>query len=128
MKWGKRMFPLLAALTVISPLLWACATTDGSISNEKITQADRLIREAKQKNASLSAPAELKAAEDNWAEAKIAYMNKDYEKAARLAERAAIDADYARAKAATAKSKATAEEMHKNIHGLREEVERLSKE
>ncbi len=58
----------------------------------------------------------------------LAILNKDYEKATRLAERAAVDADYARTKATTAKSKKAAEEMRKSIDTLRQEVERLSKE
>ena len=128
MQRGKKRSPLLAILAICGLLLGACATTNGTISNEKIAQADKAIREAKQSNASLNASAELKAAEDKWVEAKIALMNKDYEKATRLAERAAVDADYARTKATTAKSKKAAEEMRKSIDTLRQEVERLSKE
>jgi len=48
-------------------------------------------------------------------EAKEAFGKKEYEKAARLADRASIDAELARNKAVTEKAKKNAEEMRKNI-------------
>jgi chromosome segregation ATPase len=125
----KGIIQQVGSVTVTIALLLAggCAT-NGTLSAEKITQGERAIAEARQSNASLSAPVEVKTAEDKIAEARTALVNKKYGKAARLAEEAQVDADYARAKADSEKAKKTAEEMRQNIQTLRQEIERLSKQ
>lgn len=86
-----------------------------------------MIQDAKESNASLNAPAELKTAEENLARAREALDKKDYKRAVHLAEQAAVDAEYARVKADSEKAKKTAEEMKKNIKALQQEIERLPK-
>ena len=106
-------------------LLGGCAS-DGTLATQKLSAGERAIMDAREGNASLNAVAELNAAEGNLSEAKEAFAKKEYEKATRLADRASIDAEFARNKAATDKAKKNAEEMRKNIEALRQEIERLS--
>ena len=96
-------------------------------SQAKISESERNIAVARQSNATQSAQFELKTAEDKLAQAKTALAAEDYEGAHRLAEQASTDADYARAKAVSAKSKKTAEDMAKNIEKLRGEIDRMSR-
>jgi cell division protein FtsB len=124
----RKMQRLSVFVAAVGLLLAGGCAANGTLSTEKILQGDRAISDAKQGNASLNAPVEIKRAEDKVAEAKTAFANKEYEKAIRLAEQASVDADYARAKATTEKSKKTAEEMRQNIQALRQEIERLSKQ
>jgi len=125
----KGIIQQVGSVTGIIVLLLAggCAT-NGNLSAEKIMQGERAIAEARQSNASLSAPVEMKTAEDKIAAARTALANKEYGKATRLAAEAQVDADYARAKADSEKAKKTAEEMRENIQTLRQEIERLSKQ
>ena len=113
---------------IVFLLLTGGCATNGNLSAEKITQGERAIAEARQSDASLSAPVEMRTAEDKIAAARTALANKEYGKAARLAAEAQVDADYARAKADSEKAKKTAEEMRENIQTLRQEIERLSKQ
>jgi len=110
---------VLAALTLIG-----CASS-GPLASTKVAQADRAIDEAQQSGASISAPVELRTAEDKLKAARAAMAKEDYDEAIRLAELAAVDADYARARAGNERVKRTADEMRQNIQTLRQELERL---
>ena len=123
-KKRQRFFVFVAALGLL--VVGGCAS-NGTLSSQKISLADKALGEAKESNASMGAPAELKAAEEKLALAKKAFSEEDYKRAALLAEQASIDAEYARTKATTEKVKRMNEEMRKNIEALRQEVERLSK-
>ena len=117
--------PFFAVAAAFGLLLGGCAS-DGTLATQKLSAGERAIMDAREGNASLNAVAELNAAEGNLSEAKEAFAKKEYEKATRLADRASIDAEFARNKAATEKAKKNAEEMRKNIETLRQEIERLS--
>ncbi len=124
----RKMQRLSVFVAAVGLLLAGGCATHGTLSTEKILQGDMAISDAKQGNASLNAPVEIKWAEDKLAEAKTAFANKEYEKFIRLAEQASVDADYARAKATTGKSKETTGERQQNIRALRQEIERLSRQ
>ncbi len=124
----KRIQSLLVVWAVLGLLLISGCVTYATMPREKISECDKVLAEAKESNASLNAPGELKAAEDKLAEAKAAFAKKDYEKATRLAEQALVDADYARAKGASEKAKKKAEELRQNIKTLRHDIELLSKQ
>jgi hypothetical protein len=127
-KRGLKHFLLLpAAILILLPWAGGCATSNGKLSTEKISVGEKMIQDAKESNASLNAPAELKSAEEKLAQARGALANKKYDQAIRLAEEASIDAEYARAKADSEKARKTADEMKKNIGALRQEIERLPK-
>jgi len=121
----RRIVPFFMMAAAFGLLLGGCAS-DGTLATQKLSAGERAIMDAREGNASLNAVAELNAAEGNLSEAKEAFAKKEYEKAARLADRASIDAEFARNKAATDKAKKNAEEMRKNIEALRQEIERLS--
>lgn len=104
-------------------LAGGCATTDGVLSGQKISQGEKAVNDAKASNAALDAPVELTAAEQKLGQAKEAHQKEEFERASRLAEEAAVEAEYARVKATTEKNRKTAEEMKKNIDTLRQEIE-----
>jgi lactam utilization protein B len=122
----RRIVAFFAVAAAFGLLLTGCAS-DGTLATQKISAGERAVMDAREGNASLNAAAELNAAEGNLSEAKEAFAKKEYEKAARLADRASIDAELARNKATTEKGKKNAEEMRKNIEALRQEIEGLSK-
>lgn len=122
----RKMVPFFAVAGTLALLLGACAS-NGTLAAQKISAGEKAVLDAREGNASLNAVAELNAAEGNLSEAREAFAKKEYERAARLADRAFIDAEFARNKAATEKAKKNAEEMRKNIEALRQEIERLSK-
>jgi len=110
---------VLAALTVTG-----CASS-GPLASTKVGQAERAVDEAQQSGASISAPVELRTAEDKLKVARAAMAKQDYDLAIRMAEQAAVDADYARARALNERAKRMADEMRQNIQTLRQELERL---
>ena len=122
----KRIPPLLVVWVILGLLLTSGCVTYATLPREKISEADKAFVEAKESNASLNAPVELKAAEDKLTEAKSAFDKKDYEKAARLAEQASADADYARAKGSSEKARKKADEIRQNIKTLKQDIELLS--
>lgn len=124
----KRSRQLLAVVAAFGLLLASGCATNGTLSNQKIQAGEKAILDAKEGNASLNAPAELNVAEENLRQAREAQARKEYEKAARLAERASIDAEYARTKTTTEKTKKPVAEMRKNNEALRQEIDRLSKQ
>jgi hypothetical protein len=110
---------VLAALTVTG-----CAS-NGPLASTKIGQAERAVDEAQQSGAAISAPVELRTAEDKLKAAQAAMAKQDYDRAIRVAEEAAVDADYARARALNERVKRMADEMRQNIQTLRQELQRL---
>jgi Domain of unknown function (DUF4398) len=127
MQEKKRMIgPFLSIAAAFGFLLGGCSS-DGTLATQKISAGEKAVLDAREGNASQNAVAELNAAEGNLSEAREAFARKEYEKAARLADRASIDAELARNRATAAKEKKNAEEMRKNIEALRQEIEGLSK-
>ena len=122
-----KVIQLLATVAAFGLLLGGCAA-NGRLAEDRISQGEKALNEAKESDASLNAPAALNVAEGNLMKAKEALTQKEYKQATRLAERAAVDADYARNRAITEKAKKSAEDMKKNIEALRQEIERLSKQ
>jgi hypothetical protein len=120
---------LIGGALAVGALFWGgCSTTNWPIqSKQMISQGERAVSEAKASNASLNAPVELKAAEEKLSLAKEEFAKGWHNKAARLAEEAAVDAELAQAKSTTEKNKRTAEDMRKNIDALRQEIEQESK-
>lgn len=117
---------LFIVFVALGLLVSGCA--GAALPREKISEGDKAILEAKEGNASLNAPVELKAAEDKLEAAKAAFNKKDYDEATRLAEQASVDADYARAKASSEKARKKADELRQNIKALRQDIEGLSKQ
>jgi Domain of unknown function (DUF4398) len=116
----------LAALSVglIALVAVGCASAR-LLASTKVTQAERAIDEAQQSGAVTTAPTELRTAEDKLKEAQAVMAKGDYDTAMRLADQAAADADYARARATNVRVTKAVDEMKQNIRVLRQELERL---
>jgi hypothetical protein len=107
-------------------LIGGCASTEVA-PVEKISNVEKAIQEARASNATVSAPLELRHAEDKLKEAKAAMKEEEFEKARILADEALIDANLAEATSRSEKAKKTTKEMRDNIDTLRREIERTDK-
>jgi len=115
---------LPAAMAIIGIALVAGCGTTSEMATGKITAADKAVSVAsEERNTATDAPAALKMAQDKLASAKAAQINQDYAEAARLADEASADADYARARATTAHTQRMVREVQDNISMLRKEIE-----
>jgi len=124
MKEKRGLFVVVMALTILG--LSGCSGL-ATLSRDNISEGDKAMLEAKESNASLNAPVELKAAEDKLEAAKAAFDKKDYDNANHLAEQALADVEYARAKGSSEKERKKADELHQNIKTLKQDIELLSK-
>jgi hypothetical protein len=120
---GNRTLLVLAALALFGV---GCAR-NGTVAVAKVSEGDKAVRVAREADATVNAPPELRLAEDKLAQARLALDDKDYERAARWAAEASVDADYARAKAISEKQRKIAAEMQRNVDTLRREIDRLSR-
>ena len=98
-----------------------------AVQTEKIANAEKAIADARESNATVNAPLDLRLSEDKLNQAKAAIAEKEYEKAARLVDEAIIDADVARAKTRAAKAKQISDEMRETIDTMSREIERIHK-
>jgi hypothetical protein len=114
------MSVVLAALIVTG-----CASSEAPLSSVKVGQAERAVEEAKRANASVTAAADLKLAEDKLTAARAAIAKKEYKDAITQAEAALADADYARARAVSERVQKAIDEAKRNIQVLHQELERL---
>ena len=124
----RKHLQLFLVLAVFGLLLTSGCATDGTLSREKILQADEAVRKAAEGNATLNASNELNAAQGKLAQAREAFAKNDFDKATRLAEETCIDADYAHSKSTSEKARKMAEGLREDIKVLRQEVDYLSKQ
>ena len=110
---------ILAAVSVAG-----CASK-GAAPVESMTSAELVIKEARDNNAAINAPLELKFAEDKLAAAKAAVTKEEFLQAKRLADEALMDAKLAEAKSLSVKAKKQAQEMRDAIDTLRHEIDRI---
>jgi|WetSurMetagenome_2_1015567.scaffolds.fasta_scaffold1010822_1 hypothetical protein len=101
-----------------------CATKEVA-PVESMTSAELVIKEAKDNNATVNAPLELRFAEDKLAAAKAAVSREEFVRAKRLADEALMDAKLAEAKSLSVKAKKQAQEMRDTIETLRHEIDRI---
>ena len=118
---NKRTWTISVLISFLS-LAGACA---GIAPIEKMAKLDSQIESARQAEAIVYAPLELKFAEDKYKMAQIAIEDKDYEKANRLADEAFLDAQLAEEKAMSAQAVKEAQEMRESIDSLRSELMRI---
>lgn len=98
-----------------------------AVPTEKIANAERVIYDARVGNASVNAPLDLRLSEDKLVAAKLAIVQKEYEKATRLTDEAILDAEVAKAKTQAAKAKKISSEMRENIDAMAREIERTQR-
>jgi flagellar biosynthesis/type III secretory pathway protein FliH len=115
---------LLALSAVVVALSTIGCSNHNPVVAAKIAQAERAVNEAQQAGAAMRAPAEFRTARDKLVSAQSATGAGKHEQATRLAEQAAIDAEYARARSANQRVNAMADEMAQSLKSLRQELER----
>jgi Domain of unknown function (DUF4398) len=123
---GRDVGIALAAFSLTALSLVGCAS-HGPLASAKVSQAERAVDEAQQAGAAVSAPVELRAAQDKLTAAQTAMAKGKNDTAIRAAEQAAIDGEYARAVAANQRANAVADEIGQYIKMLRQELDRLPK-
>ncbi len=127
---GRRILHGVIAVLLAGGLVLSagCATRNyrSDYSRQLLSQGEKAVKEAKTGNASQSAQAELKAAEEKLGQARDAFAKEEYDKAGRLAEEAAVAAEYAQARAEIEKNSRAAEEVRKNLETIRLDIERQS--
>lgn len=121
-----RVWIALAAFSLTVLSLVGCAS-HGPLASAKVSQAERAVDEAQQAGAAVSAPVEMRAAQDKLTAAQTATAKGKHDTAIRAAEQATIDGEYARAVTANQRANAVADEMRQYIKLLRQELDRLPK-
>jgi hypothetical protein len=117
----KKVILLFFIILIVSA---GIATAKDVAPFEKITTVQKAIDAARESNAIINAPLELKLAEDKLEKAKSAINEEEFEMARRLADEALIDAKLAEAKSRAEKAKNLDQEMRNSIYTLRHELER----
>ena len=125
----QHLYFIMVIIALTSLLAGGCATTrfTRETATSKISEGEKAVSIAQESNASIDAPVELAVAQDKLTEARTALEKEHYKTATRLAEEASVDADYARVKALSEKSKKATEKSRENVNTLRNEVERMPK-
>ena len=110
----------LVTVTGAALILAACAAAPARPEAE-FSRAQTLIQTAEQQGAQEFAAAELESARGKLSQAEIVADKGNGEQATRLAQQAAVDAELAAAKAASAKARKAADELDRSIEALRDE-------
>jgi hypothetical protein len=116
-----RQFNLFKSLLLLSTisLLGGCG---GNPPVDRISAAEQSLNQANMSEGDRYAPLEMRLAQEKLGKAHDAMHDKDYERAAALADEAMINAKLASAKADSARSTAKLEELKKSIGSLRQEI------
>jgi hypothetical protein len=108
---------------MVSLIMAACASTPPP-PNTQITAAESAIAHAEQAQVADYSSPELVEARKDLAAAKSAIAEKNMISAARLAQKAELNADLANAKAAAVKAKSVNDEMQKSTTVIKQEMQR----
>jgi outer membrane PBP1 activator LpoA protein len=114
-------YAIPAFLTGLAMILSACGTTNPHM--QQLTQTDTVINQASQIGADDYAPLELREARKKLDAARQAMDKKEYDRAARLAEQARVDAELAHIKTLAGKAQKAVVELRESIRLLKEEIE-----
>ena len=115
--------PHLFAVISLGLLLPACSSTPLP-PTQQISAAEQALVDAEQTRVAEYALPEMQEARAKLASARAAVKSEDMVLAKRLAEQASVNIKLAAAKAELAKEKAVNEDMKKNIHVLKQEMNR----
>ena len=121
----RRACQAIGIAVVLAVVSTAGCASKGVAPVESMTSAELVIKEARDNNAAINAPLELKFAEDKLAAAKAAVTQEEFIQAKRLADEALMDAKLAEAKSLSVKAKKQAQEMRDAIDTLRHEIDRI---
>jgi hypothetical protein len=92
--------------------------------HDRISTAEMAVERARQENANIYAPLDLKIAEEKLENAKKAMSVNNYSTATRLAEESLLDAQTAEARSKAEKAKELSQKMQDSVESLRRELER----
>lgn len=109
-----------ATAAVVLLLLGACAS--GEPPRAELGAANDAIQAAQRSGAGEHAPVELNSARTKYQSANDAVRDEEYERAARLAREAGIDAELAAAKAQAETSRVAAEQIRQGTSTLQRET------
>lgn len=115
---GKKLKILLGSLMLI--VVASCATTRPPTDELARTQA--AINQAEQVGARDYAPLEIREAKKKLEEARELLGQKEYERAARRAHEAEVDAELAEAKTLSGKAQKAVRELRESIRTLKQEI------
>lgn len=115
--------PLWLGLAVLGGL-GGCSSNPPADVVAQMTRTETSVEQAEQAGAQQGALKELQDAKSKLADAREAFDKKDYKLTLRLAEQAQVDAQYAAAKAQTAREAQAAADAQKSIETLRQEATR----
>ena len=117
------MFRSLSLALLVSILFVGCATTAPPPTTQ-MAQARSAVKQAEDVGAVEYAGIEYRKAQAKLEEAQIALAKKKHDKARRLAEQAAVDAEFAAIKARSAKTQQAVNELRESIRLLQQEISR----
>jgi hypothetical protein len=80
----------MAGAAFVALVATGSASGDAGLASAKVSQAERAINEAKQGNAGVTAPLDLKMAEDKLTAARAAASKGEYDEAMRQADQALV--------------------------------------
>jgi hypothetical protein len=123
---GKVFYTALTSTIFSLVFVFGCASK-GVSPIENITNAETAIEVAKESNATIHAPLELRLAEEKLSAAQTAFEDGEFDKARFLADEALMDAQFAEAKSLSEKAKKRVEEVRGNVETLRKELERTQR-
>lgn len=115
-----RRHPVLKLEFFMVVLLAGCASVPPP--TESLTRASTAVNDAAQAKADDYAPLELRNAQQKLEQAQALAAQEDYDRAARLADEAAVDAELAAAKSRSAQVERAVEEVRESVRVLREET------
>jgi hypothetical protein len=123
----KMLYQAVGVLGVAMLLSAASSCSRAVVPIENISNAEMAISNAKERNAMIHAPLELRLAEDKLKDANTALEEEEYEKARRLADEAMIGGKLAEEKSQSKSTMKDAEKLRESIETLRQEIERTRK-
>ena len=119
-------YMLMIVLIFIAVILGGCASK-GVPPVKNLSDADMAIKMAKESNATINAPLNIRMAEEKLQKARESFENEDYIVAQRLADEALIDAKLAQEKSQTKKTKKMESDLRESIETLQNEINRKQK-
>ena len=114
----------LTALCLSAAVLISGCSDMKTPATASVAVSKDAVNNASSAGAADYAPLEMRNARDELAQANAAMSDKDYKKAAALANKAQADAKLAQSKADTAKSQATANTLQDDIKVLQDQINR----
>jgi len=118
----KKRIWITGVLILFVVLTGGCA---GVAPVEKMAKLDSQIASARQAEAIVYAPLELRFAEDKYKSAQAAVKDGNYETANRLIDEALLDAKLAEEKALSAQAGKEAQKLRESVEALQSELKRI---